>query len=114
MTAADAAECDKLPPYDEATWAQPPGAFFCHQDNGRLCAGWVAVHDMDESLGLRIALAVGLLTGDDVEAARAYTTPVALWGSGAEAAEHGKRDIEQPGQAARDTAGKIRRKRALA
>lgn len=89
-------EYDKLPEFDRPGWAQPPKAFFCHLDNGRLCAGWVGCHDMMESLGLRIALAVGLISAEDAEAALDYVSPVELFASGAEAAAHGCRDIEHP------------------
>jgi hypothetical protein len=30
-------EYEKLPPYDGETFEQPFEAFFCHQQNGRLC-----------------------------------------------------------------------------
>jgi hypothetical protein len=65
----DASEYEKLPGYDEPTPAQPAGAFFCHQQNGRLCSGWVAVHDMGHSLGLRLALSFGHLDRAGYEAA---------------------------------------------
>jgi uncharacterized protein DUF6283 len=72
------------------------GAFFCHTQDGNLCAGWVGCHDMNENLAIRV------YPGElDYDAIRGYRSPVALFGSGAEAAEHGKRDINNPGARAR-------------
>jgi hypothetical protein len=110
----DASEYEKLPGYDAPTPTQPIGAFFCHQNNGRLCAGWVGCHNMDESLGLRMARSVGILSSDDVEAARAYTSPVPLWDSGAEAAAHGMAAIFGPDEKARCIIAKLTRKRGRA
>ena len=78
----DESEYHKLPEFDKPTAEQPPRVFMCHQDNDRLCAGWVACHDMDESLGFRInafsldfCLALGrLLRG--VARVVCLTTPV--------------------------------------
>lgn len=78
-----------LPRFDRPTWDQPPTVFMCHQDDGRLCAGWVGCHDMEESLGLRVACARGEMTPAGVEATRAYVSPVPLFESGAQAAAHG-------------------------
>lgn len=108
----DASEYDKLPAYDEPTWAQPHGAFFCHQQNGRLCAGWVGCHDMNESMGLRMAVIVGVLDRNDAEAALDYECPVPLWASGAKAAKHGMREIDTPGEKAARTMDKLVRRRA--
>lgn len=103
----------KLPPYDNDTARQPLAAFFCHQQNGRLCAGWVGCHDMDNSLGLRMASSMGLLSLEDVEEAMSYESPVKLFATGAEAAQHGITAIEEPPPEAKRTIGKLldRRKR---
>lgn len=93
-------EYAKLPPYDRETWEQPPELFGCHQADGKMCAGWVAVHDMDESLALRLAAASGRLTDDEIDAVREYSTDVPLFATGAQAAEHGCRDWKSPGQKA--------------
>ena len=82
-------EYAKLPNYDLPTGEQPVGIFLCHQQDGRLCAGWVGCHDMEENMALRMAVPLGSLDLEDVEAARAYVSPVPLFASGAEAAEHG-------------------------
>jgi Family of unknown function (DUF6283) len=91
----------KLLRYDGLTWEQDPTVFACHRQDGRLCAGWVAVHDMDENLGLRLATAHGLVRAEDVAEIRSYTTTTPLFASGGEAAEHGLRDQALPLAAAR-------------
>lgn len=95
-----AEEYDKLPGYDGSTAEQAmAGAFapfFCHQRTGELCAGWVGCHDMDENLAIRVSR-----EDLDVDAIFEYQSPVPLFSSGAEAAEHGKREIRCPGASAR-------------
>lgn len=88
----DASEYARLPLYDGETWGQPTGVFLCHQADGFICAGWCGCHDMQENLALRIA--PHLDPDIDVQACLDYTSPVPLFASGAEAAEHGMRDIE--------------------
>ena len=90
----DVTEYDRLPLYDKDTIGQVQagalGLFMCHGDHEQLCAGWVGCHDMYENLAVRIAHdKVDPLIYD-------YTSPVPLFRSGAEAAEHGKRDIGRP------------------
>jgi hypothetical protein len=107
-------EYDKLPRYDGDTTAQLDagafGAFYCHQADGRLCAGWVGCHDMNESLALRFAARE--LAQEEIDACFDYVCPVPLWGSGAEAAAHGKAEIAVPGAKARRTIDRIERKQA--
>jgi hypothetical protein len=98
-------EYEKLPAYDGETFEQPIGVFHCHRQDGRACAGWVAVHDMYESLALRLASAEGRV---DVDGFLDYETDVPLFGSGAEAAEHGLRDLEEPDADARRVMKKLR------
>ena len=86
----EAAEYDKLPHYDRETWAQPSSLFMCHQADGRLCGGWVAVHDMAESLALRFAVIDGTISPDDFARILDYAPGVPLYSSGAEAAAAGK------------------------
>lgn len=107
----EAEEYAKLPPYDRPTGDQPPRAFFCHQQNGHLCSGWVGCHDMQESMGLRIGHLAGVLTDEDVDAALDYVCPVPLFSSGAEAAEHGLREALSPGREARRAASKVTARR---
>jgi hypothetical protein len=95
----DASEYDKLPGYDgdipEQLAAGALALFHCHQRTGELCAGWAGCHDMENNLAMR-------MHGRDVDpAAHEYVSPVPLFGSGAEAAEHGKRHLAEPDDAAR-------------
>jgi hypothetical protein len=94
-------EYEKLPPYDADTGDQPIAAFMCHQQNGRLCSGWVGCHDMQESMGLRMAVASGVINDESYEAALDYECPVPLFESGAEAAKHGVAEIAEPAEARR-------------
>lgn len=106
----DESEYDKLPEFDKPTAQQPARVFMCHQGNDRLCAGWVACHDMDESLGFRIA-AIDL-DEDTIEAILDYTTDVPLFTSGAEAAAHGLAQLYEPPPKARKIIDKLNRKRS--
>ncbi len=66
------------------------GVFLCHQRDGRLCAGWVAAHGPENLLALRLDKAVAEEVFD-------YKTDTPVFKSGAEAREHGLRDISAPG-----------------
>lgn len=107
----EASEYDRLPAYDRDTAQQPPGLFLCHQQNGRVCAGWVGCHG-DQLLGLRLAAATGAMSSADLVATLDYTSPVPLFRTGAEAAEHGKAEIRTPRPAARRVIAKVSRRRA--
>jgi len=105
-------EYAKLRDYDNETYDQPLGVFQCHQSGpqdraARLCAGWVGCHGQ-ELLALRVGVASGQLDASVM----AYETDVPLFASGAEAAEHGECDIEEPGEAALDLVAKIAASRA--
>lgn len=110
----DESEYDKLPEYDKPTGEQPVGMFMCHQQNGHLCAGWVGVHDMAETMAIRIGVLSERLSLEDFDEVINYTTPVPLFDSGAEAAAHGKAEIYTPGEAATRTIEKIERKHGVA
>lgn len=92
----DASEYLKLPRYDGETMEQfiagGTGLFFCHQNDGHLCAGWVGCHDMDHAIATRLH-AVHPETFD-------YVSPVPLFASGAEAAAHGLAGIDRPDERA--------------
>lgn len=104
-------EYTKLPNYDKETFDQPIGAFFCHQQDGHMCAGWVGTHDMQETMALRPGFReLNGLDKDDVQEALDYECPVPLFSSGQEAAEHGMEEIEEPSLKARTTADKIYRR----
>lgn len=106
----DAGEYDKLPGYDgdipDQLAARAFGLFRCHQRTGELCAGWVGCHDMSSTLAVRLHF--GRLDAAVLE----YESPVPLFASGAEAAEHGKRDLVKPDAAARAKIGQLIRLRS--
>jgi hypothetical protein len=61
---------------------------------------------MDENLAIRLSR-----ENLDIGAIRRYESPVPLFGSGAEAAEHGKRNIANPSPAAREKVAQLMRLR---
>ena len=90
-----ASEYSKLPRYDndvpDQLAAGATGLFYCHSQQENLCAGWVGCHDMSNTFAVRFNIR-------DVDpAVFDYVSPVPLFASGAEAAEHGKRDLPAPG-----------------
>lgn len=102
----------KLSAYDRPTAEQPTAVFLCHQQNGRVCGGWAGCHDGDQLLALRFAGMFDSLPVETAEAIRGYESPVALWPSGASAAEHGLVGVESPGADAQHLMGKLSRQRA--
>jgi|SRR5215471_1540433 len=98
-------EYDKLPSYDGPTWDQQSFAvFMCHQRDGKICAGWLACHDPQELIALRIQRNVDPAVFD-------YASPVPVFSSGAEARAHGLRDLKNPGARSRKMADGLRRQR---
>lgn len=87
-------EYDKLPVYDTSILNQitegAAGLFMCHQQDGKICAGWVGCHGSDLAA---IRLQQAKLAPEVLD----YESPVPLFKSGAEAAAHGKRAIKRPG-----------------
>ncbi|WP_280420012.1 DUF6283 family protein [Nocardia carnea] len=109
-------EYDKLRGYDNETPFQPLGLFQCHQHDpdsatARMCAGWVGCHG-SELLALRLAASTGAITPATAQAAAEYRSPVPLFASGAEAADHGQAEIMRPGLAAAAAVEKITRRRS--
>ncbi len=100
-------EYEKLPKFDLPTPDQPAKVFGCHRQNGKLCSGWVAVHDMTQNLGLRLALSMGFLTPEVFEATLDYETDVPLFESGAAAALNGLRSLHAPDAKARRIIDKL-------
>ena len=99
-------EYAKLVEYDNETHAQPFAVFMCHQRDGNLCGGWLACHDKDNLLALRIAR-VDPSVFD-------YVSPVPVFKSGREAAEHGMRDVSGPSpKAEKMISGLIRKRRII-
>lgn len=89
----------KLPAYDGSCIDQAMkgavGMFYCHQQDGKLCAGWVATHGAQNLLAMRLG---SLLENANIDPEIwDYKSPVPVFKSGAEAAEHGKREIMKPG-----------------
>lgn len=103
----DASEYDKLPRYDGGTidqlMAGGVGLFFCHQNDGHLCAGWAGCHDTDELLALRMHPVDPSTFG--------YVSPVPLFDSGAEAAAHGLSGVDAPDDSARRAIAKLQARR---
>ena len=100
-------EYEKLPVYDGETTAQVEagafGLFHCHRTPDFLCAGWVGCHDMVNNFAVR-------LHAHQVDPAiYDYESSVPLFSSGAEAAAHGMRDIEEPGDAAQAKVAELQR-----
>jgi hypothetical protein len=100
-------EYERLPAYDRPTAEQSPSIFLCHQQDGRLCAGWTACHDMEGNLGLRMAVLAGHIDPEDLDEILDYTTTVPLFDSGADAAAHGMANIESPDDRARRVVKKL-------
>ena len=102
-------EYEKLRAYDGDTMQQmEAGAtrvFMCHQADGKLCAGWAGCHDMEENLAMRFS-------HNQVDSSvYEYQSPVPLFDSGSEAADHGEAEIKEPSPAAQQAARKIERAR---
>lgn len=103
----NASEYAKLPPYDGETFDQPAMAFFCHHQDGSVCAGWAGCHDMRNTLGARLGISMGIVD----PSVMTYSTDVPLWGSGAEAAAHGLSAVNDPPPEAIEAIDKIARTR---
>jgi hypothetical protein len=101
-------EYAKLPLYDLETYDQPQAAFFCHQQDGHLCAGWVGCHDMEETLAMRLPFHG--LSEEELDKTYDYVSPVPLFASGAEAALHGMRDDAEPDERSRRMNARLRNK----
>lgn len=96
-----AEEYDKLPPYDAPTAEQPMAVFKCHATPEFACHGWAVCHT---SRGHEYDLLALRLTGiNEIPPAA-----VPLFSSGAEAAEHGRRDVARPKKHARQTMEKLK------
>lgn len=110
-----AEEYAKLRAYDRETAAQPVGLFQCHQADAaspgrRICAGWAGCHGY-ELLALRLAVVDGRIDAETFQAAANYRSPVPLFHSGADAADHGQAGIDNPSPSAQVAIEKITRRR---
>jgi hypothetical protein len=103
-----AAEYDKLPGYDgeivDQLNAKASGLFMCHQQDGKLCAGWVGCHGANNLLAIRLSASAV------EESVWTYRSRVPLFKSGAQACAHGKRALRRPGPAAQRVIGRLARK----
>jgi hypothetical protein len=97
----------KLPEYDKETGEQPTGVFLCHQQDGRACAGWVASHDMNECMALRLASGLGAIAEEDIDAFFDYETTTPLWPCAEDAAIHGMKDVRNPSEEAQKAIRKL-------
>ena len=106
-------EYNKLPGYDGSTGEQlmagAHGVFLCHQQPGRLCAGWVGTHDMQHNAALRLAQRMDPSVKID-PMVYDYVSPVPLYSSGAEAAAAGLAGVENPSPAAKAKIEQLLRK----
>jgi len=104
-------EYDRLASYDAPTADQPPQAFHCHATPEVICHGWAAVskkHDhAHDLLGLRLLASLGLFDFGELDLVEEHAP---LFDSHAEAAEHGKRDIENPSEEALEVVARLGRK----
>lgn len=102
----------KLEEYDRGTSDQPMATFMCHQPTeagGTLCAGWVHTHG-DDLLAIRLGTMMGTVDPSVFDVIDAGTD-VELFASGTEASEHGREEIEYPGEEARALVAKIEKVR---
>lgn len=101
-----AEEYAKLPPYDGDTGEQiingGTALFYCHQNDGHLCAGWVGCHDANHLAAFRLQPVA--------EECFTYVSPIPLFASGAEAAAHGMSGVDAPPPEARRHMAKLERK----
>lgn len=98
-------EYAKLPPYDGSMGDQIMGGgialFDCHQQDGKLCAGWLGCHGPYNLVALRLT---SCPIGPDI---MTYESPIPLWGSGAAAKAHG---TKRPGKDAHRMMDRLVRK----
>lgn len=106
----EAEEYDKILPYDNETWMQPPKLFLCHQANGCLCRGWLDTHG-ETLLALRLACSRGEVDPKTAGKSLDEGPAVPVFESAAEAAKHGRRSIKRPGRKARAMVSKIEQTR---
>lgn len=103
-------EYDKLRPYDNPTHAQPFEGFACHATPEYFCHGWAVVHSNRGHEHMLLSLRV-------VEATQGHPVVipdavVPLFGSAAQAADYGQRDVMTPSPAAGVVANKLVRQHA--
>jgi hypothetical protein len=105
-------EYSKLPEYDKSTGEQPLGTFLCHQADGRVCAGWAACHDMENTLAVRLGVVMGHISEEVADALVDYETDVDIFASGTAAFMHGMARVAEPDEKAIKVIDKLERKKA--
>jgi hypothetical protein len=98
-------EYEKLRAYDAETWGQPPEGFSCHASPDHFCFGWAVVHtNRGHEFDL---MALRIHSPDDgvPEAGK-----IALFSSGAEAADHGQAGVGAPDDRAVEAISRLVRK----
>lgn len=103
-------EYEKLPAFDQPGHPDALTVFLCHQQDGRVCAGWAGCHDMSEAIGPRLAVSMERMSVETYDELLDYETDVPLFPTGAEAAAHGLEAIETPAADARRVIGRLRQK----
>jgi hypothetical protein len=102
---------DMLPSYDGEILDQfvngGTALFLCHQQDGCLCAGWLATHGGDNLVALR------LHGGEVKDEVWSYQTPIPVFASGQEARDHGMREIDRPGDRANRTMTRLAKKKGI-
>src|SRR5262245_8411455 len=107
----DKTEYDKLPAYDGSFIDQlgtpAAGIFMCHQQDGKMCAGWIGTHGARNLVALRI-------TNTRVDpSVYDYATRVPLFKSGAEARAHGMKGIRRPKKEAKEMIANLAKRQAI-
>lgn len=106
----DESEYEKLPAYDGDIPEQTTTSIFmCHQQDGCICSGWFAHRDPHDLLAIRLVLAMGKIDPKSLD----YKTDVPLFESGAAAAKHGMKDIQEPSESAEKVIRKMVRKQVM-
>lgn len=98
-------EYEKLRPYDAETFNQPFNGFSCHATPEFFCNGWAVCHTSRGAAYDLMALRI-------VHAELPEPSGVELFGSAAEAADHGQRHAQTPDEAARRAIEKLTRQHA--
>lgn len=96
---------EKLRPYDAETWAQPFEGFSCHTTPHEYCHGWAVVHSNRGHEHDLLALRLHWPDNGIPE------SPVELFSSGNEAADHGQADLDDPSPEAIDAIDRLLRLR---
>lgn len=101
-------EYERLPSFDGEILDQLFNAafnvFLCHQQDGKLCAGWIGTHGANNLLACRF--------GSERlhPSVWRYVSPVPLFASGEEAARHGLRRIRRPDRNAQRVIARLSRR----